>query len=141
MANAFTVDILTPDKVVGKNIPAESLLIPTVRGQINVLADHTHIVSKLETGTLSVFGGADDPDRHFSVTIGVCKLLKDKVIVLANTSEEVHEIDVERAKRALGNAEDKLKSAETLSEDELVKYQRKVGRARLRIQMAQEHKK
>jgi F-type H+-transporting ATPase subunit epsilon len=52
----YTVDILTPSKIIAKNIPAESLLIPTVRGQINVLENHTHIVSKLSTGVLTVFG-------------------------------------------------------------------------------------
>ena len=51
----FTVDILTPDKVVAKDMPAESLLVPSVKGQINILVDHTHIVSKLETGMVSVF--------------------------------------------------------------------------------------
>ena len=60
----YTVDILTPSKIVAKNIPAESLLIPTIRGQINVLQDHTHIVSKLDTGMMSVFGGPDYGDRH-----------------------------------------------------------------------------
>ncbi|TNF00129.1 MAG: ATP synthase F1 subunit epsilon [Deltaproteobacteria bacterium] len=132
--NNYTVDILTPSKIVAKGIPAESLLVPTVRGQINVLKDHTHIVSKLGTGIVTVFGGEDDPDRYFSVTTGVCKVLDNKVIILANTSEEDHEIDVQRAKEALKHAQEQLQSS--LSDEELTKYRRKVERAQLRVQLA-----
>ncbi len=133
--NNYTVDILTPSKIVAKGIPAESLLVPTVRGQINVLKDHTHIVSKLSTGIVTVFGGEDDPDRYFSVTTGICKVLDDKVILLSNTSEEDHEIDVERAKASLKHAEEMLQ-AEALTDEELTKFRRKVERARLRVQLA-----
>lgn len=137
MSNFFTVDILTPYKVIAKDIPAESILIPTVKGQINVLPSHTHIVTKLSTGQLSVFGGSDDPDRHFTVSYGICKVLNEKVTILANTSEECAEIDAERAKLALKNAEERLNNSSNLSDDEIEKYRRKAERAKLRIQMAE----
>ena len=78
MMKYYTVDILTPSKIIAKGIPAESLLIPTVRGQINVLENHTHIVTKLSTGVLTVFGGPDYADRNFIVSSGVCKILEEK---------------------------------------------------------------
>jgi F-type H+-transporting ATPase subunit epsilon len=133
----FTLDILTPSKIVARNVPAESLIIPTIRGQINVLENHTHIVSKLDTGMMSVFGGPDYGDRHFSISTGVCKILDNKITILANTSEESTDVNVERAKLALKNAEDKLKNTEGLSLDEVEKYQRKVERAKLRIQLGE----
>jgi len=136
--NYFTVDVLTPEKVVAKDIPAESLLVPTVRGQINILPHHTHLINRLSVGVLSIFGGADDPDRDFAVTHGICKVLEDKVIIMSHTSEEVHEIDVERAKRALEHAESKLSGGEGLSDHEIRKFRRKAERAQLRIQLAQE---
>lgn len=133
----YTVDILTPSKIVAKNVLAESLLIPTSRGQINVLEDHTHLVTKLSPGILSAFGGPDYADRNFFVTVGVCKVLENKIVILANTSEEDTDVDVERAKLALARAEEKLKHSETLSLDEIEKYSRKVERAKLRIQIGQ----
>lgn len=133
--NYFIVDILTPSKIIAKNVPAESLLIPTSRGQINVLEGHTHLVTKLSTGVLSLFGGADYADRNFLVTVGVCKILDNKIIILANTSEESTDVDVERAKLALARAEEKLKHSEGLSLEEVDKYTRKVERAKLRIQL------
>ena len=136
----FVVDILTPSKIIAKNMPAESLLIPTVRGQINVLESHTHIVTKLSTGALTVFGGADYADRTFAISSGVCKLLDNKIVVLANTAEESTDVNVERAKLSLQNAEDKLKNTEGLTPEEVDEYIQKAERAKLRIQLAEFNK-
>lgn len=136
MSNHYTVDVLTPNRVLVKGLPAESLLVPTESGQINVLENHTHLVTKLTTGQLSVFGSADDPDRFFTITSGICKVLNDKVVILTQVSEESNEIDVERARLSLENAE-RMLSNESMSDDEVIKYQRKVDRSKLRLQMAE----
>lgn len=133
--NNFTVDVLTPYAIVAKDIPAEALLVPTERGQINILKDHTHVVTKLDTGMLSVFGGADDPDRFFSITTGICKVLDHKITILANVAEEAVDINKERAVQALENAEQRLKESQGLSNEEIDKYRRKEERAKLRIQL------
>ena len=130
----FTVDILTPSKIVAKNIPADSLLIPTSRGQINVLEDHTHLITKLSNGVLSVFGGADYGDRHFLVSEGVCKILQNKITILTNVSEEDKDVDVPRARLALEHAEGLLKHTEGLTFEEVEKIQHKAEMAQLRIQ-------
>jgi F-type H+-transporting ATPase subunit epsilon len=133
----FTVDILTPSKIIAKGILADSLLIPTIRGQINVLENHTHIVTKLAPGVLSVFGGADYADRHFALSTGVCKILDNKIVILSNTAEENTDVDVERARLALKNAEDHLKNTEGLAPEEIVQYQDKAERAKIRIQIGE----
>lgn len=130
----FTVEILTPSKIIAKGIPAESLLIPTTRGQINVLENHTHLVTKLAPGVLSVFGGPDYGDRHFALSTGVCKILEDKIVILSNTAEESTDVDVERAKLAVKNAEDHLKHTDGLSLEDVEKYQHKLELAKIRIQ-------
>lgn len=132
----FTVDILTPSKIVAKNVSAESLFIPTIRGQINVLENHTHVISKLSTGVLSLFGGIDYTDRHFSISDGVCKILDNKVIIMANTTEESHEINLERAKSSLKHNEELLKNTEGLSLEEIDGLHQACERAKLRIQLA-----
>ena len=136
MDNHFIVNIFTPEKVVGQNIPAASLFVPSVDGCMNVLPEHTHIIVQLGTGELSLFGGASDPDRHFCITHGFCKILKEQIVVLATTAEENKEIDFERAKKSLQNAEGVLLSGKELSDWEIEKYRRKVERAKLRMQMA-----
>ena len=134
--NHFLVDVLTPEKVVARGIPGESLLIPTENGQINVLPDHTHLITRLGTGVVTVFAGADDQDMEFSVTHGICKILNNRVTIMTHTSEESGGIDVERAQRALKRANDKLNNDGQLTDDEVLKFQRKAERAALRIQLA-----
>lgn len=133
----YTVDILTPSKIIAKAIPAESLLIPTVRGQINVLENHTHLITKLAPGILTVFGGPDYADRNFAISVGVCKILEDKIVILSNTAEESSDVDVERAKLALKNAEDHLKNTEGMALEDIEKYQQKVELAKIRIQIGE----
>lgn len=137
----FVVDILTPSKIIARGVPAESLLIPTIRGQINVLKDHTHIITKLSNGILTIFGGTEYSDRHFFVSEGVCKILDNKIQILAHTAEESVEIDVERATRSLNHAEEKLRNTEGLILDEIFEYEARVERAKLRIQIAQHNNK
>ena len=130
----FKVDIFTPNSVKARDLPADSLLIPTVRGQINVLPEHTHIISKLDTGILTIQGPADD--KHFTVTTGICKVLKNKITILSDVSECKDEIDLDRAKNALKNAQEKLASDENFSNADFVKYRRKIDRAEVRIKLS-----
>ncbi len=133
----FTVDILTPSQIITKGIHAESLLVPTVRGQINVLENHTHIITKLAPGVLSVFGGSEYADRHFSVSSGVCKIQGNNVVIMSSTAEENTDVDVERARLALKNGEDKLKNTDGLTDEEIAGYHHKVEMAKLRIQLGE----
>ena len=137
----FVVDILTPSKIIAKGINGDSLLIPTSRGQINVLENHTHLITKISDGILSVFGGTNYPDRHFFVTEGICKILDNKIQLLVNTAEENTEVDAVRAKRSLEHAEEKLKNSTGLTIDEVEEFQARVERARLRLQIAQHTKR
>ncbi|MCK5882430.1 MAG: F0F1 ATP synthase subunit epsilon [Bacteriovoracaceae bacterium] len=130
----FSVNILTPSKVIAKELPAESLIIPVDRGQIEVLHGHTHIIEKLGTGTLIVRNGGEE--QLFTVTSGICKLLDNKINIIANVSEPMAEINVDRAKKALVFATDKLSNSKDLSDEDRVKYTRKIQRAEVRIEIA-----
>ena len=138
--SSFIVDILTPDRVLVRNRPAESLLVPTLRGQINLLKGHTHLITRLSTGLLSIFGGPDDLDEHFSVTTGIGRVLGEKISILASVAESSQEIDEQRAQRALENALAVLKE-KTLSSHEFIKYTRKVERAKLRLQIVKKRQR
>ncbi len=140
MSNNFTVDILTPGKIAGRGIPAESLLVPTTRGQINILANHTHLVTKLEAGVLAVFGGGKDADRHFAVGSGICKVLQDKVVILSEACEESHEVNEAMAKEAIEHSQQMLKK-DDLTDEERDGYRRKILWAELQLQLRVEYGK
>ncbi|MFZ4712892.1 MAG: ATP synthase F1 subunit epsilon [Bacteriovoracaceae bacterium] len=130
----FKVDILTPAGVVDKNIDATSVVISTVRGEIAILPEHTHLITELAPGIMTV--KTDKGDRHFFLTTGIAKILKSKVTILAHTSEKAETIDKERAQRALVRAKEKLSGKEHLMDLDQVKYRRKLERAEYRIKAA-----
>jgi F-type H+-transporting ATPase subunit epsilon len=131
--SAFTVNILTPEKKIVEDLAADSLLIPTTTGQINVLEGHTHIITLLDTGVLTVFTGKQE--RKFCMTTGTVKILGSDVVILAKVSEDEKSIDLQRAEKAKTTAQSKLNSSE-ITQDEIVKYQRKLARAQIRIELA-----
>jgi F-type H+-transporting ATPase subunit epsilon len=134
MASAFKLNLFTPKGVVIKELECNDIVIPTVRGEINVLPEHTHILTELSTGVLSAKTSMGV--RHFSITAGLCRVLKDTVTILSFTSERAEEIDLERAKSAKSKAMDRLSGKESLSDVDLIKFRRKLERAELRIRLA-----
>ncbi len=131
----FSVDVLTPNKVLARDIPAESLLVPSSRGQINILPEHTHLITKLSKGTLSIFSPGEEEDREFFVSDGLCKVLKNKIVILASVGEEAGHIDLERAQRSLAHSMDLLKT-KSLAPNEFDELVHKIERAKLRIHLA-----
>lgn len=134
MAAAFKLNLYTPKGVVIKDLECNDIVIPTVRGEINILPEHTHILTELSTGVLT----AKTPMglRHFSVTAGLCRVLQDTVTILSFTSERAEDIDLERAKSAKSKAMDRLSGKENLTDVDLIKFRRKLERAELRLRLA-----
>ncbi len=131
---AFKLNLYTPKGVVIKDLECDDLVIPTVRGQINILPEHTHILTELSTGVMTVKTSMGT--RHFTVTAGLCRVLKDTVTILAFTSEKAEDVDVERAKSAKAKAMDRLSGKEVISDVDLIKFRRKLERAELRLRAA-----
>lgn len=130
---AFKLNLYTPKGVVVKDLECNDIVIPTVRGEINILPEHTHILTELSTGILT----ARTPNgvRHFSVTAGLCRVLKDTVTILSFTSEKQEEIDIERAKSAKAKAMDRLSGKESLTDVDLLKFRRKLERSEMRLRL------
>ena len=129
----FKLNIYTPSGVVVRGYSCSELTIPTIAGKINVLKGHTHLVTELSTGVLTA-KLENGQSRHFSLAGGLCKILGEELTILAKTSESSEKIDQERAKSALAKAESRLKGS--VASVELIKFQRKVERAKARIRIA-----
>ena len=55
MADALTVDIVGPDRVLWSG-QADRVIAPTVEGEIGLLANHEPVLSVLRAGTVRVHG-------------------------------------------------------------------------------------
>ncbi|MFQ3549375.1 MAG: F0F1 ATP synthase subunit epsilon [Armatimonadota bacterium] len=104
----FTVEIITPDKVVLKNDEIISLVVPGSQGYMGVLSHHAPLITELDIGEIdyTTFDGTQD---CIAISNGFLEIYENKVTVLAESAELACDIDVERAEKALHRAEDRIR--------------------------------
>ena|SRR5258708_439462 len=132
MTDFFQLEIVTPEKMVVRD-NAESIQIPGLNGYLGILPGHAPLITELGAGEIAY--RASGQSHRFAVAWGFAEVLPDRVTVLAETVERADEIDVARAQRALSNAEESLKSAQT--PDEFSRASGKLRVAQARIEVAQ----
>jgi F-type H+-transporting ATPase subunit epsilon len=110
MADTFQLEIVTPEKKVVET-SAEEVQIPGKNGYLGILPGHAPLITELAVGEVSYKENATE--RHLAVAWGFAEVLPDKVTILAESAERPSEIDVERARKAKGRAEQRLTSGDT----------------------------
>jgi F-type H+-transporting ATPase subunit epsilon len=132
MADTFQLEIVTPEKIVVKDV-AEEVQIPGKSGYLGVLPGHAPLISELAVGKITYkIAGVE---HHFSVAWGFAEVLPDKVTILAETCERPGEIDRSRAEKAKQRAEDRLKSGST--DIDYPRAAHALERAETRLQVAE----
>jgi F-type H+-transporting ATPase subunit epsilon len=102
----LNIEIITPSKIVFSG-EAKSITVPGTEGSFQVLFNHAPIISTFETGLVKI--GIDDSSTHYFATGGgTVEVNNNKVLVLADSLEEVASIDVERAARAMERAKKRI---------------------------------
>ncbi len=134
MAETFQLEIVTPDKLVVKEV-AEEAQIPGKNGYLGVLPGHAPLITELGVGEISYRtpGGT----RHLAVAWGFAEVLPDKVTILAETAERADEIDKERARKARDRAEQRLKEGGEVDYDRAAAA---LQRAETRLEVAEKAK-
>jgi len=126
---ALKLAIVTPESA-GVTVECEEAVVPSVNGEIGLLSQHIAMISAIQPGVLTVISGGKRD--YYVVGTGFVEIDEDQVSILTSTFEAVEDIDVERAKKALDSATEKLN---TLGPDEpgYVKAEQKAQRARARL--------
>lgn len=107
-------EIVTPERVVLKAAVLQAT-IPTKNGEITVLPDHIPLVSVLRPGVLEI-KKEDSTTEVMAVSGGFIEVLKDKIVVLADTAERGEELDEQRIKEARRLAEEVKNKAQAAEE-------------------------
>ena len=106
MAEVFSVEIITPDRVFHKG-EATMIEFNTAAGEIGVYKNHIPLTTVLAPGVVTIHKDGED-NVIAAVHSGFAEILPDKVTLLAETAEWPDEIDVERAQAAKARAEERL---------------------------------
>ena len=114
----FHIEIVTPDGLLYDG-EAESLLVRTQDGDIEILAGHTDFLAALATGRARLT--VDGVKRFAACNGGFVSVSGGKVRLCAVTFEFADTIDLERARRAKENAEHSLTEAKDERDTRLAK--------------------
>jgi len=132
MADTLKLEMVTPYKrVLSEEV--DEIIAPGVAGELGFLPNHTPLLTTLKIGELTYRQGGNT--FHVALNWGYIEIEDDKVIVLAETAEPADQIDLARAKAALGRAEDALKKLEPEDKDFRI-MEAALERAIIRIQVA-----
>jgi len=90
--------IATPERIMLET-EVDSITLPTTLGEITILENHIPLVANLAPGEIKY--KSENRENFFVVSSGVIEVKKNnQIVVLAESAEFGHEIDVERAEAA-----------------------------------------
>ncbi len=111
----LTLEIVTPEaKVYSDTI--DSVVIPTMEGEVGILPGHIPLLTKVANGELRVTKGAQT--LHLAVGGGFAEIDGDKVSVLAERAITEEQIDEKAVEDAMKRAEQAMKDAKDMDPNE-----------------------
>ncbi len=111
----LTLEIVTPDARVYSDT-IDTVVIPTVEGEVGILPGHIPLLAQVENGELRVTKGAET--LHLAVSGGFVEVEGDRVHVLAERAISEEKIDEKAVEEALKRAEKELDEAKHLDPQE-----------------------
>ena len=109
----LTLEIVTPEARVYSDT-VDTVVVPTVEGEIGVLPGHIPLVAQLGAGELRATKGG--VTELLVVGGGFVQVSGEKVSILADSAIEEEKIDPNAVADAMRRAEDALRRKDTLSQ-------------------------
>jgi F-type H+-transporting ATPase subunit epsilon len=132
MAEKMKLEIVTPySKVLDMEV--DEVTATGKLGEFGVLPGHAPFLTSLRIGELAYKNNGIT--EHMALNWGYFEIMDDKIIVLVESAEASDAIDMERAKAALGRAEEALKKL-TQEDKQHKVYEAALERAIIRMQVA-----
>ena len=132
MAEKMKLEIVTPYSRV-LDMEVDEVTATGKIGEFGVLPGHAPFLTSLKIGELAYKNNGIT--EHMALNWGYFEIQDDRIIVLVETAEASDAIDLERAKAALGRAEEALKKL-TAEDKQFKVYEAALERALIRVQVA-----
>ena len=131
----FRLSIVTPEQVFYEG-EVSSMIIPGSEGYLGVLTDHAPLITAVIPGKLTI---KDESMQEIilSVTYGFFEISSNTASLLVDAVEYAGRIDLERARRALERAQQRLTEGPSGTVDS-ARARRALERAESRIKIVQE---
>ena len=133
MAEQIQLEIVTPDNIVVAEM-VDLIVAPGTEGEFGVLPEHIPFLTSLKVGEMYYRKGNNTD--YIAITGGYAEVLPDKVTILAEAAEKARDIDVDRARRAMERAQERLRQAKKESHD-YAQAEAALARAMMRLKVAE----
>ena len=131
--NTLSLNIVTPNGSVYEREDVTLAVLQTTAGEIGVMYGHIPTVAALEIGYAKI--NFDGGSEYIAVSEGFVEVRQDKLSIIVQTAEPANEIDVARAELAKSRAESHLNNEEDSSD--INRAKRALDRANNRLRVAQ----
>jgi len=129
----FQLEIVTPDRKFFDD-QVDMVVIRTTEGDIGVLRDHEPTVAPISIGKIRI--KVDGEFKDAACAGGFMTVDEEKMVVVTDSAEWAHEIDIERAKAAYDRAKERLAKSEG---SEVLHARVALSRATNRIRVSDKH--
>lgn len=138
-AHQIKLKIVTPEKEILKDF-YDQVTLPTMNGEITVMARHTPLVAILKPGELRLKKGGHI--TALAVSSGFIEVRPNsKIVILADTAERAEHIDLDRAEAARQRAKKMLDEKMHEEHVDYAKLQALLEKEMARIKVARKYKK
>ena len=127
------VEIVTGERVVYTEEDVDMVVAPGIDGTLGILPRHAPLITVLSSGELRIQKGGRE--QALVVFGGFMEVTPDRVIVLADTAENVEEIDLAQAEEARNRAAAAIANRGETAD--LAAAQAEMRRATLRLSVGQ----
>ncbi len=131
-------EIVSQDRMVWEG-DADIVVVPGTAGEMGILPNHAPLLSTLKYGILKV--RSKGKEEVFTVAGGIIEVQPDLITVLADSAENVEEIDVARAEAARRRAEALLKEGPPPDTDAYLRLEAALRRSNLRLEAVRRFRK
>lgn len=104
----LTVRVISPDQTIW-DATAEEVILPSTTGQLGVLSGHAPMLTALDTGVMRVRAQKTQKDwTPIALMGGFAEVEENELTILVNGAERGDSIDLEEARSAFNEAQNRL---------------------------------
>lgn len=136
MSDSIQFEIVTPVRAVYNGV-VSSVTLPSTRGELEILPDHRALLALITHGAV-VATEKSGAKKRFVVQPGYVETADDKVTLLVAGSHAADEIDLDAARQALKDSEERLAAPHLLSPEELERVRASHEKARAEVEFMED---
>jgi len=118
---------------------ADIVIVPGEYGEMGILPNHAPLLSTLQFGILKVRLQGEEED--FAISGGIIEIQPEIITVLADSAENVEEIDVARAEAAKRRVEEYLEKGPPPDTDRYLAMEAALKRSNLRLEAVHKYQR